>query len=61
MNKPVETEALTITGAEAVVEMLHAHGVEIVFGLCGNTGLPGRRRLPAAGRSEGVGVGGMSA
>ncbi len=40
MNKPVETHAATITGAEAVVEMLHAHGVEILFGLCGDTSLP---------------------
>ncbi|HYL23905.1 MAG TPA: thiamine pyrophosphate-binding protein, partial [Burkholderiales bacterium] len=27
-------------GAQAVVEMLRAHGVEIVFGLCGDTSLP---------------------
>ena len=40
MNKPVEAEAGTITGAEAVVEMLKAHGVEILFGLCGDTSLP---------------------
>ncbi len=38
MNKPVEIS--TLTGAEAVVEMLRAHGVEIVFGLCGDTSLP---------------------
>ncbi len=38
MNKPVEIAALT--GAEAVVEMLKAHGVEVVFGLCGDTSLP---------------------
>ena len=30
----------TLTGAEAVVEMLKAHGVEILFGLCGDTSLP---------------------
>jgi acetolactate synthase-1/2/3 large subunit len=30
----------TITGAEAVVEILKAHGVEILFGLCGDTSLP---------------------
>jgi acetolactate synthase-1/2/3 large subunit len=30
----------TVTGAEAVVEMLRAHGVEVVFGLCGDTSLP---------------------
>jgi acetolactate synthase I/II/III large subunit len=40
MNKPVEAQAGTITGAEAVVEMLKAHGVEILFGLCGDTSLP---------------------
>ena len=40
MNKPVETHAATLTGAQAVVEMLRAHGVEIVFGLCGDTSLP---------------------
>jgi acetolactate synthase-1/2/3 large subunit len=40
MNKPVEVQAGTITGAEAVVEMLKAHGVEILFGLCGDTSLP---------------------
>src|SRR3954465_1273794 len=38
MNKPVELS--TLTGAEAVVEMLKAHGVEVVFGLCGDTSLP---------------------
>src|SRR5688500_6938455 len=40
MNKPVEPQAVTLNGAEAVVEMLKAHGVEIVFGLCGDTSLP---------------------
>src|SRR3546814_19455681 len=29
-----------ITGAEAMVKMLKLHGVEIVFGLCGDTSLP---------------------
>ncbi len=29
-----------MTGAEAVVEMLRAHGVEVIFGLCGDTSLP---------------------
>ena len=38
MNQPVELA--TLTGAEAVVEMLKAHGVEVVFGLCGDTSLP---------------------
>ena len=40
MNKPVEAPATAMAGAEAVVEMLRAHGVEIVFGLCGDTSLP---------------------
>ena len=40
MNKPVETRAATLSGAQAVVEMLRAHGVEVVFGLCGDTSLP---------------------
>jgi acetolactate synthase-1/2/3 large subunit len=38
VNKPVEVA--TLTGAQAVVEMLKLHGVEIVFGLCGDTSLP---------------------
>ena len=38
MNKPVELA--TLTGAEAVVEILKAHGVDTVFGLCGDTSLP---------------------
>src|ERR1700741_2956579 len=29
-----------MSGAEAVVEMLKAHGVELIFGLCGATSLP---------------------
>jgi acetolactate synthase I/II/III large subunit len=29
-----------MTGVEAVVEMLRAHGVEAIFGLCGDTSLP---------------------
>jgi acetolactate synthase-1/2/3 large subunit len=40
LNQPVETRATTLNGAQAVVEMLRAHGVEIVFGLCGDTSLP---------------------
>src|SRR3954470_23709148 len=43
MNKPVDmagVEASTVTGGEAVVEMLKAHGVEVIFGLCGDTSLP---------------------
>jgi acetolactate synthase-1/2/3 large subunit len=38
VNKPVEIA--TLTGAQAVVEMLKAHGVDVVFGLCGDTSLP---------------------
>ena len=30
----------TLNGAEAVVEMLKLHGVEVIFGLCGDTSLP---------------------
>jgi acetolactate synthase-1/2/3 large subunit len=30
----------TVTGAEAVVQMLTLHGVEMLFGLCGDTSLP---------------------
>jgi acetolactate synthase I/II/III large subunit len=40
MNKPVEPQSGSCTGAEAVVEMLKAHGVEMIFGLCGDTSLP---------------------
>jgi acetolactate synthase-1/2/3 large subunit len=40
MNRPVETPAVALNGAEAVVEMLKAHGVEVLFGLCGDTSLP---------------------
>jgi acetolactate synthase-1/2/3 large subunit len=40
VNQPVETRSATLTGAEAAVEMLRLHGVEIVFGLCGDTSLP---------------------
>jgi acetolactate synthase-1/2/3 large subunit len=40
MNKPVEPRTATLSGAEAVVEMLEAHGVEVIFGLCGDTSLP---------------------
>src|SRR2546428_587764 len=29
-----------MTGGEAVVEMLRLHGVEVIFGLCGDTSLP---------------------
>ena len=40
MNKPIATQTATLTGAEAAVEMLKAHDVEILFGLCGDTSLP---------------------
>jgi acetolactate synthase I/II/III large subunit len=40
VNKPLDTKATTLSGAQAVVEMLRAHGVEVVFGLCGDTSLP---------------------
>jgi acetolactate synthase I/II/III large subunit len=40
MTKPIEQQTDTLTGAEAAVEILKAHGVEIVFGLCGDTSLP---------------------
>ena len=44
MNKPVEIQAVTtsatLTAAEAAVEMLRLHGVETIFGLCGDTSLP---------------------
>src|SRR5436309_535274 len=40
VNKPVETRAATLNGAQAAVEMLRAHGVEVIFGLCGDTSLP---------------------
>jgi acetolactate synthase-1/2/3 large subunit len=47
VNKPVEIS--TLTGAEAVVEMLKAHGVEVIFGLCGDTSLPLYDALARAG------------
>jgi acetolactate synthase I/II/III large subunit len=40
MNKPVDSVAATVSGAEAAVGMLKANGVEIIFGLCGDTSLP---------------------
>ena len=40
MNHPDQTRPATLSGAEAAVEMLKAHGVEILFGLCGDTSLP---------------------
>ena len=40
MSQVVAGQSATLTGAEAVVELLKAHGVEIIFGLCGDTSLP---------------------
>jgi len=40
MASPNKQASDNITGAEAAVEMLKAHGVEILFGLCGDTSLP---------------------
>ena len=40
MKESAEARGATLSGAEAVVEMLKAHGVEIFFGLCGDTSLP---------------------
>src|SRR5918995_369203 len=35
-----EIQANTLSGAEAMVRMLEAHGVKHIFGLCGDTTLP---------------------
>ena len=40
MNKTIDAGAATLTGAEAVAVMLNVHGVEVIFGLCGDTSLP---------------------
>src|SRR5204862_4736109 len=40
MKESAEARGATLSGAEAGVEMLKAHGVEILFGLCGDTSLP---------------------
>src|SRR4030095_5392700 len=40
MSRRLEAPAVALSGAEAVVEMLKAHGVEVIFGLCGDTSLP---------------------
>src|SRR5881275_1028164 len=40
MKESAEARGATLSGAEAVVEMLKAYGVEILFGLCGDTSLP---------------------
>jgi acetolactate synthase-1/2/3 large subunit len=39
-----------VSAAEAVVEMLHLHGVEVVFGLCGDTSLPLYDALAQSGK-----------
>jgi len=36
----MDQTAGNITGAEAAVEMLKLHGVDVIFGLCGDTSLP---------------------
>src|SRR5678815_2134800 len=40
MDRPVDLQPAALTGADAAVEMLKAHGVEVIFGLCGDTSLP---------------------
>jgi acetolactate synthase-1/2/3 large subunit len=40
MNPVNEKAPATVSGAEAAVEMLRLHGVEFIFGLCGDTSLP---------------------
>ncbi len=40
MASPSEQTSDKVSGAEAAVEMLKAHGVEVLFGLCGDTSLP---------------------
>jgi acetolactate synthase-1/2/3 large subunit len=49
MNKPLDLQAAALTGADAVVEMLKAHGVDVIFGLCGDTSLPLYDALARAG------------
>lgn len=50
MENSSETSGPTLTGAEAAVEMLQAHGVEVLFGLCGDTSLPFYDALARRGR-----------
>ena len=54
MNRTVEPQLQTVTGAEATVEMLAAHGVEVIFGLCGDTSLPLYDALARAGERAGA-------
>ena len=42
--------AQRVSAAEAAVEMLRLHGVEVVFGLCGDTSLPFYDALARSGR-----------
>jgi acetolactate synthase-1/2/3 large subunit len=39
-SSPTSNNAAQVSGGEAVVEVLKAHGVEVIFGLCGDTSLP---------------------
>lgn len=39
-TSPASNNAAQVSGGEAVVEVLKAHGVEVIFGLCGDTSLP---------------------
>ena len=41
----------TLDGAEAMVRLLEAHGVEVIFGLCGDTSLPFYDALFRTGQS----------
>ena len=50
-GKNAAAPAEKITGAEAVVQMLKLHDVEIIFGLCGDTSLPLDDALARAGQS----------
>lgn len=36
----MESQSTTVSGAEALVRLLEAHGVKHIFGLCGDTTLP---------------------
>jgi acetolactate synthase-1/2/3 large subunit len=53
MNQAVEPQRASLSGAEATVEMLAAHGVEVIFGLCGDTSLPLYDALARAGERSG--------
>src|SRR4026207_1411436 len=49
MNRPVDLQAAALTGADAAVELLKAHGSEVIFGVCGDPGLPLYGALARAG------------